>query len=320
MSSGRWPYTKVPASSQSRRRIAIPAARNFRFAPDGDRLLVSPLGSRVRRCRRSTGEGSYRNVGRTATWTWLIPWSRPDGGRARTATVEGRLAVRRVRTGDGLTTDGENDAAAISPNGELLLARAGSGATENIWSRSLRWDAPEGDERAIRHLAGLQPRRQAAGSYVDYRNEEHHDLRDGNRTNVGSFGAMRCSRRGRASRPTARRSPTSRQTAPSHDDGVLDIGREGVAAGRHALAVSAGLVVAGQRLDVRRICRRLRLGREGASTTGLRTGRRIQVTDNQSAVNDELECWPKNGRRDVAIFPQAAGGDGGDIVSPPSST
>ena len=28
--------------------------------------------------------------------------------------------------------------------------------------------------------------------------------------------------------------------------------------------------------------------------TGLRTGRRVQVTHQQSAVNDELECWPKN--------------------------
>jgi len=28
--------------------------------------------------------------------------------------------------------------------------------------------------------------------------------------------------------------------------------------------------------------------------TGLRTGRKVQVTNNQSAVNDELECWPKN--------------------------
>jgi len=27
--------------------------------------------------------------------------------------------------------------------------------------------------------------------------------------------------------------------------------------------------------------------------TGLRTGRRVQVTEDQSAVNDELECWPK---------------------------
>ena len=28
--------------------------------------------------------------------------------------------------------------------------------------------------------------------------------------------------------------------------------------------------------------------------TGLRTGRRVQVVDNQSAVSDELECWPKD--------------------------
>jgi hypothetical protein len=27
--------------------------------------------------------------------------------------------------------------------------------------------------------------------------------------------------------------------------------------------------------------------------TGLRTGRRVQVKDDQSAVSDELECWPK---------------------------
>ena len=28
--------------------------------------------------------------------------------------------------------------------------------------------------------------------------------------------------------------------------------------------------------------------------TGLRTGRRVLVKNNQSAVNDELECWPKD--------------------------
>jgi len=28
--------------------------------------------------------------------------------------------------------------------------------------------------------------------------------------------------------------------------------------------------------------------------TGLRTGRRVQVGDNQSALNSELECWPKD--------------------------
>jgi hypothetical protein len=27
--------------------------------------------------------------------------------------------------------------------------------------------------------------------------------------------------------------------------------------------------------------------------TGLRTGHRVHVTDDQSAVNDRLECWPK---------------------------
>jgi hypothetical protein len=53
--------------------------------------------------------------------------------------------------------------------------------------------------------------------------------------------------------------------------------------------------------------------------TGLRTGRRVQVTDSQSAVNDELECWPKRARCDVAILPQAAGGDGGNHVCPPPS-
>jgi Tol biopolymer transport system component len=35
-----------------------------------------------------------------------------------------------------LTTDGDNDAAAISPTGDLLLARPGPESTENIWLRS----------------------------------------------------------------------------------------------------------------------------------------------------------------------------------------
>jgi hypothetical protein len=28
--------------------------------------------------------------------------------------------------------------------------------------------------------------------------------------------------------------------------------------------------------------------------TGLRTGRRVQVVNDQSAVNDEIDCWPKD--------------------------
>ena len=38
--------------------------------------------------------------------------------------------------------------------------------------------------------------------------------------------------------------------------------------------------------------------------TGLRTGGRVQVTEDQSAVNDELDCWPKNVELTSPFYPK----------------
>ncbi len=166
------------------------------------------------------------------------------------------------------------------------------GSTENIWSRTSDGRSPQGDERAARHVAGFQSGR----TVLDVRRlpaQEHHDLHDWNRSLSG---------------------PTTRRDAPHvaplftgrfegrlcedrcrfSVDGVFGFGRKGVADGRHALAVSAGLVVGDEASGCSKDLQVAYAWVEKELETGLRTGRRVQVTDDQSAVNDELECWPED--------------------------
>jgi hypothetical protein len=37
--------------------------------------------------------------------------------------------------------------------------------------------------------------------------------------------------------------------------------------------------------------------------TALRTGRRVQVTENQNSINDRLDCWPKGSDGQSLAFP-----------------
>jgi hypothetical protein len=119
--------------------IAIAGARNFRFVGRGSRLIVAPLDAHSPLAALDWRKGSYRNVGRYADLD-LIDAVVSD----QTAAILGRRRMKDVWLYDGvtrrrLTTDGQNDAAAISAKGELLLARAGAGATESIW-----WRTPDG--------------------------------------------------------------------------------------------------------------------------------------------------------------------------------
>jgi hypothetical protein len=81
-------------------------------------------------------KGTYRNVGSYADLDLLDTLV-----AGQTAAVLGRRRARDVWLFDGsggrrLTNDGNNDAAAISAKGELLLAKAGTGSIENIWLRT----------------------------------------------------------------------------------------------------------------------------------------------------------------------------------------
>ena len=55
------------------------------------------------------------------------------------------------------------------------------------------------------------------------------------------------------------------------------------------------------------------------SRRGLRTGRRVQVADDQSAVNDELTAGRRTSMPTSPFFRKRADRDGGDVVDPPSS-
>ena len=150
--------------------------------------------------------------------------------------------------------------------------------------------APKGDERPARYLAGFQPGRQFVG-IRRLHPQEHHDLHDWNRSVSGL--------RRDEMLPTAPRfSPDGSKVAYVRLGAVsrmvvfsISDGKEWPMGGTHWQCPPVWSS-ANRGLDVRRICRRLRLGGKEIET-GLRTGRRVQVANDQSAVNDELDCWPK---------------------------
>ncbi|HMF43536.1 MAG TPA: protein kinase [Polyangia bacterium] len=277
---------------------AIPGARNFRFAPEGDRLFVSPIEARSPLAALDWRKGNYQNIGRYADMD-LIDVLVGD----QIAAIVGRRRSRDAWLYEGskkrrLTSDGENDAAAISVKGELLLARPGPRSTENIWSRSL--------DGALRQVTNGQfdttPDFSPDGNswiYADY----------------AGRGIMICTKENRCRLlrrdeilPTwPRFSPDGSKVAYVRNGTISQLmvfsvsdGKEWPMGATHwqcppvwsspskvwAFEGSAG----GYEWVEKEI------------ETGLRTGRHLQVTDRQMAVSDELECWPNDVDDTSAFF------------------
>jgi len=274
-----------------RAKVAIPGARNFRFAGNGNRLLVAPLDARSPLAALDWQKGSYRNVGRYADLD-LVDALVSD----QTAAVLGRRRLRDVWLYDGsgrrrLTTDGDNDAAAISVKGDLLLARPGPGSTENIWSRT-----PDG---VLRRLTNgehdTSPEFSPDGRswiYVDY-------ARSTIMTCTTAVGQCRLLRRDDTLPIAPRFSPDGAKVVYVRMGTVAQVIAFSVSDGREwhlgtthwqcqPIWSSANNIWAFE-------------GSAGGYAwvekeveTGLRTGRRVQVVSDQSAVSDELDCWPKD--------------------------
>ena len=113
------------ADLAQRTTFAIPGAINFRFAPSGHSVLIAPTEPNAPLAALDWRKGSYRNIGRHAEMALVDAVV-----TGQTAAVLGRQRLTDVWLYDAsgrrpLTTDGNNDAAAISPTGELLVAKSG---------------------------------------------------------------------------------------------------------------------------------------------------------------------------------------------------
>ena len=288
----QWAVAVYEGVGLTRRTIyAIPGARNFRFAPDGERLFVSPLEARSPLTALDWRKGTYRNLGRYAEMDLVD--AQVSG---QTGAVLARRRARDVWLYDGatrrrMTTDGDNDGAAIAPNGELLLARPGPGSTENIWSRT-----PDGAlEKRTAGPHDTSPDFSPDGRtwiYSDYLRRS---------IMICTTGTDRC---------RVLRHDEVLPTWPrfSPDGSKVAYVRYGVASEMVAFSVTDGTQwpLGGTHWQCPPVWSSPDKiwtfeGSAGGYAwvekeieTGLRTGRRVQVTDGQSAINDQLECWPAN--------------------------
>jgi len=271
--------------------FTVPGARNFRFGPSGDNVLISPLERRSPLATLDWRKGSYRNIGRYGDMDLVDAVATGSSaavlGRRRTrdAWLYDRSGKRR------LTTDGNNDAAAISATGELLLAKSGEGSSETIWSRT--------SDGTLRKMTNgpqdTTPEFSPDGSswlYADYTSRS---------IMVCTTGTNNC---------RILRRDEMLPTAPrfSPDGAKVAYIRLGAVSQAMVFAVSGGKEwpMGGthwQCPPVWASATKVWIFEGSAGgfgwvekevETGLRTGRRIQVKDDQSAVNDELECLPKD--------------------------
>jgi hypothetical protein len=275
--------------------LGIPGARNFRFAPGGERLFVSPRGVRSPLAALDWRTPSYRHIGF---------YSDAELADALVSGQHGAVLARRQASDvwlyEGssrrrLTTDGNNDGAAISPRGDLLLAKAGADATEHIWSL-----APNGTLRRLTNGSiDTSPDFSPDGSswtYVDY---AHRSVM------VCTTGAEQC-------RVLRRDDMIPLAPRFSPDGSKIAYLRLGTDTASHLLALS---VADGKEWPMGVADWQCPPVWSSATTvwaleaeaggygwvekeveTGLRTGHRVPIAGERRAVDDQLECWP----RDVA--------------------
>ena len=271
--------------------IAIPGARSFRFVGPGSRLFIGPLDAQSPLAALDWRNGSYRNVGRYADVDLIDALTTDE-----TAAVLARRRMKDVWLYDGttrqrLTTDGDNDAAAISPSGALLLARPGPGSTENIWSR--------GADGVLRQVTSgehdTSPEFSPDGQSWIYVNYAQRNIM----ACVTATGQCRLLRHDDMLPIAPRFSPDGSKLVYVRMGAVAQMVAFSLSDGRHwplgtthwqcqpiwssSNSIWAFEGSAGNYAWV-----------EKEVETGLRSGRRVEVTNDQNAASDELDCWPKN--------------------------
>jgi protein kinase-like protein/WD40 repeat protein len=279
------------AGLNQRTSFVIPGVRNFRFSPVGNNLLMAPLEARSPLAALDWRRGSYRNIGNYAGLDLADALV-----IGQTAAVLGQHRSRDVWLYDGsarrrLTSDGENDAAAISAKGELLLAKGGPESTENIWSRT--------SDGALRKLTNGQfdssPDFSPDGRtwvYVDY-------PRKSIMICITGTDQCRVLRRDEMLPTWPRFSPDGSKVAYVREGAVSQLIAFSISDGKewpigHTHWQCPPVWSSPNNVWVFEGSAGRYAWVEKEIETALRTGRRLQVTENQSAVSDELDCWPKD--------------------------
>ena len=271
------------------RTFAISGARNFRFAPS-DNLFIAPLGTQSPLTVLDWRKGTFRNIGRYAD-TDLVD-------AVISGPVAAALARRRSQDvwlydGSGkrrLTTDGNNSGASISPKGELLLVRPGPGSGLSIW-----WRKSEGVlKQMTTGESDTMPEFSPDGNswvYVDY-------VRRTIMLCTTATAQCRAIRRDELLPVWPKFSPDGSKIAYVRMGAVSQVvafsisdGREWALGGTHwqcpPVWSSPSDVWTFEGSAGRYAWVEKEMG------TGLRTGRRLEMTASQSAASDDLDCWPK---------------------------
>jgi serine/threonine protein kinase len=271
--------------------ITVPGARNLRFGPTGQRLLLSTMEAQSPLAAFDWRAGRFHNMGRYSDVDLLDVLV--SGERA---ALLGRHKITDVWLHDAagkrrLTKDGDIATAAISPKNELLLAKPGSGTALNLW-----WRDPDGmPSKVTNGQFDTAPDFSPDGKswlYVDYAQKS----------------ILVCQSATRRCRVLRRDEMLPSWPRFSPDGSRVAYVRQGAVARLIVLALSDGKEW--PMGDTHWQCPPVWSspdkiwGFEGSAgryawierdvETRLRTGRRFEVRESQSAVNDDLDCWPEH--------------------------
>jgi Tol biopolymer transport system component len=278
--------------------FAVPGSRRLRFGSIDDRIFLSPLEQRSPLAAFDWHRGVYRNIGRYGDLEVVDVLSAGRVGfllgRRRKDDVWLYGPSGRTR----LTTDGNNVDAAISPTGELLVVKSGAGGAIGIWSQT---------------RAGLH---QQTHGRADTSPDFSPDGRSWVYADLAAKSLMICATGGEDCRTLLRDDLLPALPRFSPDGSKVAYIRQGGAPRLIVLSIADGKswslgdthwqcppvwssatavwAFEGSARHYRWVEREI----EGQR----RTGRRIDVNDDQSAVNDELDCWPPDADADSPFY------------------
>jgi hypothetical protein len=269
---------------------AFARIENFRFSSLDDTLFVSVAETRFPLASFDWRTGGYRKIGRSSDIDLVDILV---GGQ--NAMLLGRRRATDAWLYDGsskrrLTNDGKNAAAAISPTGELLLAKPGPGATMNVWSQDSNNVARKLTDGQFDTSPDFSPDGRS-WVYVDYSRKS---------VLLCAAGTNKCRiliRRDEMLPTLPRFSPDGSKVAYVMQSTVPRLMAISISDGKEWTLGNTHWQCPPVWSSSREVW-----GFEGTAghyvwverdvETALRTGRRVEVKANQDAVNDDIECWP----------------------------
>jgi serine/threonine protein kinase len=270
--------------------FSIPGARRLRFDLMSDRIFVSPLEPRSALASFDWRTGVYKNIGRYSDLEVIDVLSATNDAvvlaRKRSDDVWRYAAAGRKR----LTSDGNNIDAALSPTGELLVAKSGPGGTLNIWSQT---------EHELRRLTNGK---------IDTSPEFSPDGKSWVYVDFFAKSIMLCSTSANNCRRFLQDEGLPALPRFSPDGSKLAYIRQSTVPRLIVVSVSDGheWSVGDTHWQCPPVWSTPNAvwGFEGSAghyywverdvEKRARTGHRIEVAENQNAVRDELQCWPKD--------------------------